>query len=289
MAELWQTLVYYFQFPLVQYALIVSLFIALCSSLLGVTLVLKRFSFIGDGLSHVAFGAMAVSASLHTVITIDNDMIIVLPITVLSAILLLRTSQNAKIKGDALIAMISVGALAIGYLLMNLFSNSANISGDVCTTLFGATSILTLTISEVWLCAIMALLVIIIFILFYHKIFAVTFDENFAIATGVNANAYNLLIAIITALIIVLAMNLVGSLLISALIIFPSLSAMRIFKSFKSVIICSSIISVICAGTGIIFSILYATPAGATIVVADIAVFLLFSLVSGFTAKKKYS
>ncbi|MDE5737431.1 MAG: metal ABC transporter permease [Oscillospiraceae bacterium] len=289
MAELWQTLIYYFQFPLVQYALIVSLLIALCSSLLGVTLVLKRFSFIGDGLSHVAFGAMAISASLHTVITIDNDMIIVLPITVLSAILLLRTSQNAKIKGDALIAMISVGALAIGYLLMNLFSNSANISGDVCTTLFGATSILTLTISEVWLCAIMALLVIMIFILFYHKIFAVTFDENFAMATGVNANAYNLLIAIITALIIVLAMNLVGSLLISALIIFPSLSAMRIFKSFKSVIICSSIISVICAGMGIIFSILYATPAGATIVVADIAVFLLFSLVSGFTAKKKYS
>ncbi|MDE7093673.1 MAG: metal ABC transporter permease, partial [Oscillospiraceae bacterium] len=189
MAELWQTLIYYFQFPLVQYALIVSLLIALCSSLLGVTLVLKRFSFIGDGLSHVAFGAMAISASLHTVITIDNDMIIVLPITVLSAILLLRTSQNAKIKGDALIAMISVGALAIGYLLMNLFSNSANISGDVCTTLFGATSILTLTISEVWLCAIMALLVIMIFILFYHKIFAVTFDENFAMATGVNANA----------------------------------------------------------------------------------------------------
>ncbi|MDE6004797.1 MAG: metal ABC transporter permease [Oscillospiraceae bacterium] len=289
MAELWQTLIYYFQFPLVQYALIVSLLIALCSSLLGVTLVLKRFSFIGDGLSHVAFGAMAVSASLHTVITIENDMILVLPITVLSAIFLLRTSQNAKIKGDALIAMISVGALAIGYLLMNLFSNSANISGDVCTTLFGATSILTLTISEVWLCAIMALLVIIIFILFYHKIFAVTFDENFATATGVNANAYNLLIAIITALIIVLAMNLVGSLLISALIIFPSLSAMRIFKSFQSVIICSSIISVICAGMGIILSILYSTPAGATIVVADIAVFLLFSLVSCFMTKRAHA
>lgn len=286
MAELWQTLIYYFQFPLVQYALIVSLLIALCSALLGVTLVLKRFSFIGDGLSHVAFGAMAISASLNTVITINNNMIIILPITVISAILLLRTSQNAKIKGDALIAMISVGALAIGYLLMNLFSNSSNISGDVCTTLFGATSILTLTISEVWLCAVIALLVIVIFILFYHKIFAVTFDENFAMATGVNANAYNLLIAIITALIIVLAMNLVGSLLISALIIFPALSAMRIFKSFKSVIICSSISSVICAGTGIILSILFSTPAGATIVVVDIAVFLLFSLVSYLITKK---
>lgn len=289
MSELWQTLVYYFQFPFVQYAMIVGLLIALCSSLLGVTLVLKRFSFIGDGLSHVAFGAMAVSASLNTVISIENDMIIILPVTILSAILLLRTGQNTKIKGDAMIAMISVGALAVGYLLMNLFSNSPNISGDVCSTLFGATSILTLTLPEVWLCVIMALLVMIIFFVFYHKIFAVTFDENFATATGVNANAYNLLIAVITALIIVLAMNLVGSLLISALIIFPSLSAMRLFKSFKSVIICSAVISVICAGTGIILSILCSTPVGSTIVVADIAVFLLFSLLSCLMTKRVHS
>ncbi|MDE6730206.1 MAG: metal ABC transporter permease [Oscillospiraceae bacterium] len=275
--NLWDTLVYYFQFPFVQYAMIVGLLIALCSSLLGVTLVLKRFSFIGDGLSHVAFGAMAVSASLNAVIPIENDMMIVLPVTVLSAILLLRTSQNAKIKGDALIAMISVGALAIGYLLMNLFSDSPNISGDVCGTLFGATSILTLTSAEVWLCVIMAVIVIAVFLLFYHKIFAVTFDENFASATGINANAYHLLIAVITALIIVLAMNLVGSLLISALIIFPSLSAMRLFRSFRSVILCSAVISVICAGMGIILSILCSTPVGSTIVVADLAVFLVCS------------
>lgn len=285
MTDLWNTLVYYFQFPFVQYAMIVGLLIALCSSLLGVTLVLKRFSFIGDGLSHVAFGAMAVSASLNAVITIENDMIVVLPVTVLAAILLLQTSQNAKIKGDAMIAMISVGSLALGYLLMNLFSNSPNISGDVCSTLFGATSILTLTLPEVWLCVIMAVIVIAVFLLFYHKIFAVTFDENFASATGVNANAYNLLIAVITAFIIVLAMNLVGSLLISALIIFPSLSAMRIFKSFRSVILCSAVISVICAGMGIILAILFSTPVGSTIVVADIAVFILFSILAGVLSR----
>ncbi|MDE5768294.1 MAG: metal ABC transporter permease [Oscillospiraceae bacterium] len=287
--NLWDTLVYYFQFPFVQYAMIVGLLIALCSSLLGVTLVLKRFSFIGDGLSHVAFGAMAVSSSLNAVIQIENDMMIVLPVTVLAAVLLLRTSQNAKIKGDALIAMISVGALAIGYLLMNLFSDSPNISGDVCGTLFGATSILTLTSAEVWLCVIMAVIVIAVFLLFYHKIFAVTFDENFASATGINANAYNLLIAVITALIIVLAMNLVGSLLISALIIFPSLSAMRLFRSFRSVILCSAVISVICAGMGIILSILCSTPVGSTIVAADLVVFLVCSGLSRILFEKSRS
>ena len=274
--NLWQTLGYYFQYPFVQYAMIVGLLIALCSSLLGVTLVLKRFSFIGDGLSHVAFGAMAVAG----VLGISNNMLIVLPVTVISAVLLLRTGQNTKIKGDAAIAMISVGALAIGYLLMNLFSKSANISGDVCSTLFGSTSILTLTKPEVWLCIIMALIVITVFLLFYHKIFAITFDENFANATGVKANAYNLLIAVITALIIVLAMNLVGSLLISALIIFPALSAMRVFRSFRSVILCSAVISVICAAAGIILSILFSTPVGSTIVAADILVFFIFCGIS---------
>ena len=276
MSNIWETLVMYFQYPFVQYAMIVGLLIALCSSLLGVTLVLKRFSFIGDGLSHVAFGAMAIAG----VLGVSNNMLIVLPITVLSAVLLLRTGQNTKIKGDAAVAMISVGALAMGYLLMNLFSSSANISGDVCSTLFGSTSILTLTKPEVWLCIIMAVIVIAVFLIFYHKIFAITFDENFAKATGVKADAYNLLIAVITALIIVLAMNLVGSLLISALIIFPSLSAMRVFKSFRSVIICSAVISVICAGLGIIISILFSTPVGSTIVAADILVFFMFWLVS---------
>ena len=282
MAEIFQKLQLYFSYPFVWYALIVGLLIALCSSLLGVTLVLKRFSYIGDGLSHVAFGAMAVAG----IFGLTNNNYIVIPMTVISAILLLRTGQNAKINGDAAIAMISVGALAIGYLLMNKFPSSANISGDVCTTLFGSTSILTLRQDDVILCVVMSVIVIAAFLLFYHKIFAVTFDENFVRASGVRANVYNLVIAIITAFIIVLAMNLVGSLLISALIIFPALSAMRVFRSFKSVIICSAIVSVVCAGSGIFISILSGTPVGSTIVAADIAVFLIFCIISLFIRRK---
>lgn len=257
-----------------RYALIVGVLIALCSSLFGVTLVLKRFSFIGDGLSHVAFGAMAIAAILN----LSNEILFVLPATVVCAVLLLKTGQNAKIKGDAAIAMISVGALAIGYLLMNLFSTSSNLSGDVCSTLFGSTSILTLTKGEVWLCAGLSVLVVAIFILFYNKIFAVTFDETFAQAVGSNAGAYNLLIAVVIAVIIVLAMNLVGSLLISALVIFPALSAMRVFKNFKAVTICSAVLSVFCALAGILISILAGTPVGSTIVAVDIVAFAFFSL-----------
>ena len=264
----------YLSFPLVQYALIVGVLIALCSSLLGVTLVLKRFSHIGDGLSHVAFGAMAIAGVLH----LTNDMLFVLPFTVVSAILLLRTGQNTKIKGDAAVAMISVGALAVGYLLLSLFSASANLSGDVCTTLFGSASILTLTKTEVWLCTGLSIAVVIIFVLFYNKIFAVTFDEDFARASGTRAEAYNLLIAVVIAVIIVLAMNLVGSLLISALIIFPAMSAMRLFRSFKGVTVCSAVLSVVCALLGILISVLGDTPVGSTIVAADIAAFLIFSL-----------
>ena len=277
-----QTLVDYFvKYPFVRYAFAVGLLIALCSSLLGVTLVLKRFSFIGDGLSHVAFGAMAVA----TITGLTNKMVIILPVTLLSAILLLRTGQNTKIKGDAAIAMISVGALAIGYMLMNLFPSSANVTGDVCSTLFGSTSILTLKKSDVTLCVIMAVIVIVVFLLFYNKIFAVTFDESFCKASGVNADAYNLIIAMITATIIVLAMNLVGSLLISALIIFPALSAMRVFRSFRGVILCSAVISVLCAAVGIMLSILFSTPVGSTIVTADIAVFLIFCGISAVMGK----
>jgi zinc transport system permease protein len=260
---------FYMDYPFVRYALIVGTLIALCSSLLGVTLVLKRFSFIGDGLSHVAFGAMAVA----TVFKLANDTIFVMPVTIATAVLLLRTGQNTKIKGDAAIAMLSVGSLAIGYLIMNLFSTSANISGDVCSTLFGSTSILTLTKGEVWICVIMSILVVALFCFFYNKIFTVTFDEGFAKATGTNADGYNLLIAVVTAVIIVLAMNLVGSLLISALVIFPALSAMRIIQNFKGVVICSAVISVGCASVGMLISILFSTPVGSTIVAADIVVF----------------
>ena len=276
-------LIAYMQYPFVRYALIVGILIALCSSLLGVTLVLKRFSFIGDGLSHVAFGAMAVAA----VAGITNDMLIIMPVTIISAILLLRTGSNARIKGDAAVAMISVGALAIGYLVMNVFSTSSNVSGDVCTTLFGSTSILTLSELEVWVCIILSVIVVFAFIFFYNKIFSVTFDENFARATGTKVSVYNLIIAVIIAVIIVLAMNLVGSLLISALVIFPALSAMRVFKSFKSVTICSACLSVICAALGIIISIITpkGTPVGSTIVAVDIVVFFVFWLI-GFIRER---
>lgn len=266
-----ETLMLYLSYPFVRYALIVGVLIALCASLLGVTLVLKRFSFIGDGLSHVAFGAMAVAAVLN----MTNRMVIVLPVTIVCAVLLLRTGQNTKIKGDAAIAMISVGALAFGYLLMSVFSTSANLSGDVCGALFGSTSILTLTKGEVWLCIFLSGLVLMLFTLFYHRIFDVTFDENFAKAAGTKVDAANLLIAVITAMIIVLAMNLVGSLLISALIIFPALSAMRIFRSFLSVTVFSAVISVTCAFLGILISILAGTPVGSTVVAVDVAAFAI--------------
>lgn len=269
-----QTLTQYFSFSFVRYAFIVGILIALCSSLLGVTLVLKRFSFIGDGLSHVAFGGIAIASVLN----LSNNMYLVLPVTILSAVLLLRTGKNKKIQGDAAVAMISVGSLALGYLLMNIFSTSSNLSGDVCSTLFGSTSILTLTKGEVWLCAGLSVIVIIAFILFYNKIFAVTFDEDFAQAIGTHASIYNLVIAIIIAIIIVLAMNLVGSLLISALVIFPALSAMRIFKSFKSVTICSAVISVFCAVTGLLIAVLAGTPVGSTIVAINIVGFAICSL-----------
>lgn len=261
----------YLAYPFVQYALIVGVLIALCSSLLGVTLVLKRFSFIGDGLSHVAFGAIAIAS----VVNLTNRMLLVLPITVISAVLLLRSGKNAKIKGDAAIAMISVGALAFGYMLMNVFPTSGNVSGDVCSTLFGSTSILTLDQRDVTVCLVLSAVVLCAFILLYNKIFAVTFDEDFAKATGAKADTYNLIIAVITAVIIVLAMNLVGSLLISALVIFPALSAMRLFQSFRGVTICSAAIAVVSSLTGILVSIVAGTPVGSTIVAVQVLVFFI--------------
>lgn len=276
MIAVFEKLSVYWEYPFVRYALVVGVLIALCSSLLGVTLVLKRFSFIGDGLSHIAFAATAIA----TVLQISNEMPLVMVITVISAIFLLRTGQNTKIKGDAAVAMVSVGSLAVGYLLMNIFSTSSNLSGDVCSTLFGSTSILTLSSAEVWLCIGMSILVVTVFVLFYNKIFAVTFDENFARATGTKSELYNLLISVIVAVVIVLAMNLVGSLLISALVIFPALSAMQIFKSFRSVTVCAAAFSVGCSFIGIIISILAGTPVGSTIVAVQIFTFAL-ALITG--------
>jgi len=271
----------YLQYPFVRYALIVGVLVALCASILGVSLVLKQFSYIGDGLSHVAFGAMAVA----TVCNITDDTYFTLPVTIICAVFLLKTGQNKKINGDALIAMLSVGALALGYLLMNVFSTSANISGDVCSTLFGSTSILTLSKREVNICVAVSIIVIVIFIILYNKIFAVTFDESFAVSTGLNAKFYNTLLAVTIAVIIVLSMKLVGSLLISALVIFPAVSAMRVMKSYKGVTICAAIFSVITAFLGIIVSILAGTPVGSTIVGVEILGFIVFTLI-GMVGRK---
>ena len=276
MPELLDKLFFYLDFPFVRYAIIVGVLVSLCSSLLGVTLVLKRYSYIGDGLSHVAFGALSIAA----VLKITNNMLVILPITIAVAVLLLCSGKKAKVKGDAAIAMVSVGALAIGYLLMNIFSTSANISGDVCTTLFGSTSILTLKVEEVYLCIALSVAVLAVFVIFYHKIFAITFDENFAQATGVRVVFYNFLVAVIIAVIIVLAMNLVGALLVSALVVFPALSAMRLFKSFFSVTVAAAVISVLCSLLGILIAILAGTPVGSTIVAMDIVVFAIISLIS---------
>lgn len=272
---MWNTLVEYLQYPFVRRILVAGVLVAFCASMLGVTLVLKRFSYIGDGLSHVAFAAMAIAMVLR----MTNNTLIILPITVLAAILMLKTGQNAKINGDAVIAMLSVGSLAFGYLIMNVSGTSQNVSGDVCSTLFGAASILTLSNTDVWICLIMSLLVLVFYILYYHKIFSVTFDESFARATGIHTGAYNVLMAVVTAVVIVVAMNIVGSLLVSALIIFPALSAMRVFKNYKSVFICSAVYGVVSSGVGILISIAASTPVSATIVAIDIVLFVIFSII----------
>lgn len=274
--NIFETLREYFSFDFVWYAMIVAILVSLCSALLGVSLVLKRYSMIGDGLSHVAFGAGAVAA----VLGFTDNMLIVLPVTIVVAIILLKTGSDGKIKGDAAIAMLSVGALSIGYLLLNITeTTSSNLSGDVCTSLFGSTSILSLDTADVISCIVLSLIVIAVFFIFYNKIFTVTFDERFSEATGTKTKLYNLLIAAVTATVIVVGMKLVGALLVSALIIFPALCAMRVQKSFRGVIFCAAVISVACAGVGVISAVLLGTPVGASIVVINIIVLGIFSII----------
>ena len=271
--SVFDTLRTYLSYAFVRYALIAGVLISLCAGLLGVVLVLKRYSMIGDGLSHVAFGAMAVAAVLGWA-----PMAVALPVTVGAAVLLLFASERGVIKGDAAIAMLSAGALSVGYLLLNLFP-SANTGKFSEETLFGSTSMLTLTKADVWLCVALTAAVLAFFLFFYHKIFAVTFDERFALANGTRVRLYNFLIAAVSGVVIVLAMKLVGALLISALIIFPALSAMRLFRSFRAVVLCAAILSVVGSVTGLLLSILYGTPTGATVVVIHGAIFGIFSLI----------
>ncbi|WP_250277189.1 metal ABC transporter permease [[Clostridium] colinum] len=263
-------------YPFMVRAFIVGILVSLCASLLGVSMVLKRYSMIGDGLSHVGFGALAIATALNVA-----PLVISLPIVVIAAFLLLRLKENSKIKGDAAIAIVSTGSLAIGIMVVSM---TTGMNTDVCNYLFG--SILGVRQNEVLLTIVLSITVLIIFILFYNRIFAVTFDETFSRATGTKADFYNMLIALLTAFTIVLGMRTMGALLISSLIIFPALTAMRIFKQFKKVIICSAIISVFCFILGLTISYVYATPTGASVAILNICFFIIFSILDWARGKR---
>jgi zinc transport system permease protein len=252
-----------FSYPFMKYAFVAGILISLCASLLGVSLVLKRYSMIGDGLSHVGFGSLAVATAMHT-----SPLAVSLPVVVCAAFLLLRISENSRIRGDAAIALISNSALAMGVMVISV---TTGMNTDVCNFMFG--SILGLTRSDVYLSVALSLAVLLMYLLFYNKIFAVTFDETFARAIGVRAGTYNMLLAGLSAVTIVLGMRMMGAMLISSLIIFPALSSMRIFRRFRQVVISSAVISVACFAAGIVISYQYATPTGASIVCANIVVF----------------
>ncbi len=264
---------YYSNYPTVRFATLALLLISLASALIGVPLVLKRYSMIGDGLSHVTFSISCIATALGLV----SPIYISLPVTVLAAILLLRIRSRARVGADSAIAMVSSASLAFGYLFLNIFPSDDPV-GDACEDLFGS-GILSIDTSDVIVAAAMAAVVLLVFVLFYNKIFAITFDESFSSATGVRAGFYNSLIAISAGVLIVISMEMVGALLVSALIVFPALSAMRLFKSFKLVTLSAAIISVACTASGLLISLIFAAPIGSTVVCVDVAVFALFSLV----------
>lgn len=263
------TLSIIFSYHFMQRALIVGVLVSLCAALLGVSLVLKRYSMIGDGLSHVGFGSLAVATAMGL-----SPMLVTIPVVVIAAFLLLRLSSRGRLKGDAAIAMISTGSLAVGVIVLSM---SKGMTSDVNNYLFG--SVLAMSASDVKLSIVLAIIVLILFLVFYRPLFAVTFDETFARATGSHAEAYNMLLALLTAVTIVLGMRVMGAMLISSLVIFPALTAMRVCKSFRSVTICAAIVSVICFFIGLVLSYLLSTPAGASVVVVNIAAFVAFSVV----------
>lgn len=264
-----------FSYQFLVRAIIGGLLVSLCAALLGVSLVLKRYSMIGDGLSHVGFGALAIATAANV-----TPLEFAIPIVVVAAFLLLRISENSKIKGDAAIAIISTAALAIGIMVASM---STGLNTDINSYLFG--SILSMSAEDVWLCIILSVIVLCLFVIFYNKIFAVTFDENFAKATGTKAGVYNMIIALLTALTIVVGMKMMGSLLISSLIIFPAITSMRVCKRFKTVMITSAIVSVVCFFVGIVISYMYSTPTGASIVIVNLGALILFSL-AGFVMRQ---
>lgn len=266
---MFNTVIEMLSYPFMTRAFLVGSLVALCSALLGVSLVLKRYSMIGDGLSHVGFGAMAIAAAMNAA-----PLTIAIPVVIVAAILLLRISGNAKIKGDAAIALISTTSLAVGVMVISL---TTGMNTDVYNYMFG--SILAMSAEDVKLSLVLSVFVLILFIVFYHKIFAITFDETFARATGVKAGVYNTLIAVLTAVTIVLGMRMMGALLISSLIIFPALTSMRVCRTFKSVIINAAVISVVCLIAGETLSYVAATPAGASVVLANLVMMVLYTVV----------
>lgn len=257
-----------FSYTFLVRAMVVGLLVALCASLLGVSLVLKRYSMIGDGLSHVGFGALAIATAVNAA-----PLVVSIPVVILAAFLLLRISESSKIKGDAAIALISTSALAVGVIIISV---TTGMNTDVCNYMFG--SILAMKTSDVYLSVVLSVAVLLLFVLFYNKIFAVTFDETFSRATGVRAGVYNMLLAVLTAVTIVLGMRMMGAMLISALIIFPALTSMRVCKRFLSVVVCSAAVSVICFLVGLVASYWYSLPTGASVVAVNIVAFLLFSV-----------
>ena len=266
---MFDTVIEMLSYPFMTRAFLVGSLVALCSALLGVSLVLKRYSMIGDGLSHVGFGAMAIAAAMNA-----SPLTVAIPVVIVAAILLLRISGNAKIKGDAAIALISTTSLAVGVMVISL---TTGMNTDVYNYMFG--SILAMSAEDVKLSLVLSVFVLILFIVFYHKIFAITFDETFARATGVKAGVYNTLIAVLTAVTIVLGMRMMGALLISSLIIFPALTSMRVCRTFKSVIINAAVISVVCLIAGVTLSYVAATPAGASVVLANLVMMVLYTVV----------
>jgi zinc transport system permease protein len=267
MSNLFETLLKMFSYGFFARAVVVGCMVSLCASLLGVSLVLKRYSMIGDGLSHVGFGALAIATVMNVA-----PLTVSVPVVVLAAFLLLRISENSSIRGDAAIAMISTSALAVGVVAISI---TTGVNTDVYNYMFG--SILTMSKNDVTLSVTLAAVVLGLFALFYNKIFAVTFDENFARATGVRTGLYNLLIAFLTAITIVLGMRMMGTLLISSLVIFPALTSMRLCKRFITVTVCSAMVSVTCFFIGLVISYTNSTPTGASIVLVNVAAFLLFS------------
>ena len=261
-----------FSYPFLVRAFVVGLLVSLCASLLGVTLVIKRYSMIGDALSRVGFASLAIAIALQLA-----PLVLSIPVVVLSAVLLLRISESSKIKGDSAVALISTSSLAIGVIVL---SQTTGMNTDVCNFMFG--SILVMKKSDVLLSIVLSVIVLIIFVLFYNRIFGVTFDENYAKATGTNTEVYNMIIAILSAVTIVLGMRMMGAMLISSLVIFPALTSMRLFKNFKSVIRSSAVISVICFVVGLLASYQFATPTGASVVVANMIVFVIFTIISIF-------